>query len=242
MREPVTDASSNEISAEALEHIWGESGFRVFLSHRSDVKKEVGELKGELEVFGVRCFVAHQDIHPTRDWQDDILRALGSMDCLVAVISEGFHGSEWTDQEIGYAIARGVPIIALKLGGDDPRGFISRFQARSFDWSTATLETLKIAINYPGMFDAYLAMLRKCPSWDGGNVLGKVLPGMRKLRDAQVDALVVAFNETSELRGSFAFNGGKPTMYGPGLVEHLNRVGARKFEFVKGRIEIARGS
>lgn len=234
------------ISQEVLERIWGEAGYRVFLSHRANVKKDVGELKNELEVFGARCFVAHQDIHPTQDWQDEILSALGSMDCLVAVITDGFHASEWTDQEIGYAIARGVPIVALKLGADNPSGFISRFQARTCDWSTAAVETLKIAINHPGMFDAYVGMLRTCPSWDHGNVLGKALPGMKKLSDVQADALVAAFNETSELRGSFAFSGGKPEMYGPGLIKHLNRVGGRQFEFVKGqdqrRIEIAKAS
>jgi hypothetical protein len=245
LREAATKGNaSNVVPPEALERIWGEKGFRVFLSHRAEVKEHVGALKDELEIFGARCFVAHRDISATQDWQDEILSALASMDCLVAVITAGFHASDWTDQEIGHAIARGVPVVALKVGAENPRGFISRFQARTCDWSTAGMETLKIIMNYAGMFDAYVSTLRKCPSWSHGNVLGKVLPGIKKLTPAQIDTLVAAFNETSELTGSFAFNGCKASEYGPGLASYLNRLGTRQFEFTKShwRIEITAGA
>jgi hypothetical protein len=191
---PVVGAAPVAVPHDVLERIWGEDGYRVFLSHRSAVKKEVGGLKDRLEVFGARCFVAHREIHPTQDWQDEIVAALASMDCLVAVITDGFHRSEWTDQEIGYAIARGVPIIALKLGTDNPRGFVSRFQALTCEWGTAAAETIKITIKSPKMFEAYISMLRKCPSWDQGNILATALPGMRKLGPREVDALVAGFN------------------------------------------------
>ena len=40
----------------------------------------------------------------------------------------GFSQSVWAQQEIGFAVARGVKNISLKMG-DDPTGFLWRHQA-----------------------------------------------------------------------------------------------------------------
>jgi len=90
------------------------------------VKKETAALKERLQLLGVSCFVAHEDIHPGHEWQDEIENALASMDGFAALLTEGFHDSAWTDQEVGYALARGVPMIAVRLGRD-PYGFIGKF-------------------------------------------------------------------------------------------------------------------
>jgi hypothetical protein len=82
------------VSPVATKRIWGEEGFRVFLSHKAEVKKETAELKDRLLLFGVSCFVAHEDIHPTKAWQDEIENALASMDGFVALLTEDFHDSD----------------------------------------------------------------------------------------------------------------------------------------------------
>src|SRR5713101_4427977 len=53
------------IAPSSQQRIWGDSGYRVFLSHKSEVKKETAELKESLNLFGIASFVAHADIHPT---------------------------------------------------------------------------------------------------------------------------------------------------------------------------------
>jgi TIR domain-containing protein len=107
------------VSSVAAERIWGiHQDFRLFLSHKAEVKKETSALKERLEAFGASCFVAHVDIHPTKEWQDEIESALSSMDAFVALLTEKFHESDWTDQEVGFALARGVPIVAVRLGRD----------------------------------------------------------------------------------------------------------------------------
>lgn len=219
-----------EVAPDATLRIWGDDGFRVFLSHKSEVKKETSALKDGLKLFGISCFVAHEDILPTKAWQDEIENALASMDGFVALMTEGFHDSDWTDQEVGYAVAKGVPIIAVRLG-KDPYGFIGKFQALSSTWQSSVEDIMKILIKNDQILSDYIQALRNCPSWDSGNVLAKVLPGIEKLTTSQIDALVAAYNETSELRGSFAFNGTKPNSYGPGLVSYLNRLGNRQFKY-----------
>jgi hypothetical protein len=222
--------SKRTVTPDATKRIWSDKGFRVFLSHKSEVKKKTADLKEQLSLFGISCFVAHEDIHPTKAWQDEIENALESMDAFVALMTEKFHESLWTDQEVGFAFARGVPIIAVRFG-QDPYGFIGKFQGLSSTWLAAAEDIASILIKSDRMFSAYVSALRECPSWDTGNKLAKVLPALERLTDSQVDELVAAYNETSELRGSFAFHGGKPSLYGPGLVFHLNRLGSRQFHF-----------
>ena len=215
---------------EALKRIWGDEGFRIFLSHKTEMKRETADLKERLRPFGITCFVAHEDIHPTKEWQDEIENALASMDGFIALMTEGFHDNDWTDQEIGFAFARSVPIIAVRLG-KDPYGFIGKFQGLASAWQTVADDIFRILIKNERMFSAYTGMLRKCPNWDTGNLLGKALSLIGDLTDSQVDELITVYNETEELHGSFAFNGRKPILYGRGIVHHLNSLGPRRFKF-----------
>jgi hypothetical protein len=47
------------------------------------------------------------------------------MDAFLAIHTPGFKDSFWTQQEIGFAVGRGVKIISFKMG-EDPTGFISK--------------------------------------------------------------------------------------------------------------------
>lgn len=224
-------AGQKVISPHAATQIWGEGSFRVFLSHKSEVKKETAGLKEQLRQFGISCFVAHDDIEPTKEWQDEIENALASMDGFVALLTENFHDSNWTDQEVGFAFARGVPIIAVRLG-KDPYGFIGKFQGLATSWGDAAGGIMKLLLKNERALSAYLDAVKNCPSWDAGNTLGTALPSLKSLSSSQIDELVKNYNENRELRGSFAFNGTKRNIYGEGLVFHLNRLGTRKFEYV----------
>ena len=73
-------------------------------------------------------FVAHNDIEPTQEWQTQIETALATCDALIALLHSDFHASNWTDQEIGFAMGRGAPTFAVRLG-QIPYGFIGRFRA-----------------------------------------------------------------------------------------------------------------
>jgi hypothetical protein len=116
--------------APAISHpsFWKEGTFKVFISHLAVHRKFAGELQEQLATLGISAFVAHNDIEPTAEWQTEIEKALATCNSLVALLHSDFHKSHWTDQEIGFAMGRGVPIFAVRLG-QDPYGFIGRFQA-----------------------------------------------------------------------------------------------------------------
>lgn len=53
---------------------------------------------------------------------------LKSMHALAALITPDFYDSAWTEQEVGWALGRGVLALPVRVGGN-PRGFASKVQA-----------------------------------------------------------------------------------------------------------------
>lgn len=102
--------------------------FRLIISHLSSNRSYAADLQASLLLHGVSSFVAHNDIEPTKEWQTEIETALATCDSLVALLHKDFHQSNWTDQEIGFAMGRGLPVFAVKFD-HGPYGFIGRFQA-----------------------------------------------------------------------------------------------------------------
>lgn len=220
--------TTRTVAPDSVKRIWGADGFRLFLSHKSEVKRETGLLKERLGAYGISAFVAHEDIRPTKAWQDEIENGLSSMDAFVALLTEDFHDSEWTDQEVGFALARGVPVISVQIGRL-PYGFIGKFQALRTDWDGAPLEIVKLLMHHDRMFSAYVGALRNCKNWDEGNVLARVLPAIEAANEQQIDELIAANNENDEVSYSFGFRGNKSSQHGSGLISHLHRLSGRQF-------------
>lgn len=107
---------------------WAEGHLRVFISHLTAHRAQASDLQDALEPYGMSAFVAHKDIHPTLEWQIEIETALATCDLLVALVHPKFVESQWCDQEVGYALGRGIPVFTVRCGAD-PHGFVSRFQA-----------------------------------------------------------------------------------------------------------------
>lgn len=106
---------------------WKEGEFRLFLSHLSEHKEVTSRLAASLSSYGISAFVAHEDIEPTKEWEEEIRRALATCDALACLLTEGFNSSKWTDQEVGFVMGRGALVIPVRLGLD-PYGFMGRFQ------------------------------------------------------------------------------------------------------------------
>jgi hypothetical protein len=108
---------------------WRLGHFRVFVGHLATHQQLAADLAFALLLrYQISAFVAHRDIEPTREWQNEIELALRTCDAFIALLTPEFHESNWTDQEIGFAMGRGVLIVSVRLG-QDLYGFIGKFQA-----------------------------------------------------------------------------------------------------------------
>lgn len=111
-----------------LSNFWNTQYFRVFICHISKNKASASKLQRALIPYSISSFVAHTDIEPTKEWENEIINALDISDGIVALLHKGFHESKWTDQEIGYGIARRLLVISVSFG-ETPYGFMGRYQA-----------------------------------------------------------------------------------------------------------------
>jgi hypothetical protein len=202
------------LSSDVMSRIWGACPVRVFLSHKSSVKDPTFQLKQALERCGIAGFVAHVDIEPTEEWQREIERALFSMEALVALLTEDYHESLWTDQEVGVAIGRGVPHIAIRLGRD-PYGLMGKGQGLGgCHWSDTGIMAVRIfhllykclpdkdRIFESAMFSYSMSKSFDDSAWRVENLLST----FENLTSSQVHRLVEVYRENGQNRASFKGN------------------------------------
>lgn len=107
---------------------WKKNYKRAFLSHTHDHAPSMGRLAKSFLSWGVHGFVAHEDIDGGKEWRQELFDALGEADFLVAYVTSDFSASAWTDQEVGIALGRGIPVVPVRMGAT-PHGFLNQRQA-----------------------------------------------------------------------------------------------------------------
>lgn len=76
---------------------------RVFLSYSHKDRVIAGSIKTTLGSEALEVFMAHEDIQPSLEWQEEIFRQLKLCDIFIPLFSNNFRKSNWTDQESGLA-------------------------------------------------------------------------------------------------------------------------------------------
>lgn len=212
---PTNAIYDGETSEKAdYDDVWGEGIFRVFISHTARWKADAEKLKKALQRYGIASFVAHTDVDPTLQWLQEIEKALRSMDLIVPLMTSDFRESKWTDQEVGAAIGRDVPVFPVKVECD-PHGFMEKIQAivvgdRDLDFVANNIVKgllINDAVSHNGKsaVDAVLIAMDNAYSFDQGNLLATLLPHISALSSQQEESLVLAHNENSQISGAYGF-------------------------------------
>lgn len=205
-----------------VERIYGQGKFRLFISHLSKDKVFLSDLKDALAYRGVAAFLAHEDIEPTKEWQSEIELALRSMQAMVVFLVNGFNESKWTDQEVGWAMGRGVLVIPIKVE-IDPYGFMGKYQAlrgqRDQASSLAEMIIDLLARNpqtHNAMRGALVHAMRHARSFNGAQMLKGMLTQMRDYTEAEKQMLLEAVEQNGQVSGAWGVsewieaNFGKP--------------------------------
>jgi len=192
-----------------VRRLWPDGYFRLFLSHVSLHKVKVSQLKVALFDRGVSAFVAHEDIEPSLEWQDEISLALRSMHALAALITPDFHGSNWTDQEIGWALGRGMPVIPVQLGVV-PYGFVGKIQAirGSLDETESLASSISQALLRNGqahmhMRRAVVEAFEKSSSFAASKTLKNIIVTVDDFTEDEKDRLRTACKSNNQVSGSW---------------------------------------
>jgi len=191
-------------------HLWKSGWFRLFISHSSNQKVLAEKIKKSLERYYISAFVAHSDIEPTKEWQNEIELALNTTHALTAMLTDEFHPSKWTDQEIGFVMGRGALIVPVHLGVA-PYGFIGKFQGLQGQGRTDTqiandiFDILaKNKVSAPCIAKALVLKFEKSESYqeakDNVTLLEKYL---NYSNDKIIECILAAMQNNSQVRESF---------------------------------------
>lgn len=186
---------------------WKTGNVRLFISHLARKKETASLLRDELERLAISGFVAHSDISPSKEWQQEIESALHTCDGLVALMEPGFHKSFWTDHEVGFVFGRTLPVIPVNMG-EDPYGFLAKFQAHRFhDVSKLADTVFKIFLQDPRttkkMSEALIGQFERSASFAMASQNLKLLKKIRYWDDALMERVKLAVKRNDQIKGSF---------------------------------------
>jgi hypothetical protein len=180
----------------------------IFVSYSHKDKDLAGKIGKLLDRAGQTPFLAHDDIKPTEDWEEEIKKRLNTCSALVAVITPNFVGSAYANQEVGFTMGKGKAVIPLRLGESELPGFVKSSQAipdsetKLDDAIGAIVQTAeeKAKANYvrPKNFDSLAELVdarleqRREPYWrvlvtpqGGGGTIPKSSPADKWISDVQ---------------------------------------------------------
>jgi hypothetical protein len=100
----------------------------VFISYSSKDKSIAAKVSTAIRLAGGEAFLAHETIKVSTEWRTEILKQLRTCPVIFCLITKNFLDSEWTQQEAGFAMARGMRVVSLIFNGIRPPGFIEAFQ------------------------------------------------------------------------------------------------------------------
>lgn len=192
-------------TVDGADGIWGAGIARVFLSHLARQKAFVGEVSRELSAIQLRTFVAHDTIDVSQEWQLEIERALQSADVLVGLAHPGFHSSVWTQQEVGWALGRNLPVLIIGLG-EKPEGFPNRYQSPMLNEHSAWKVASTVAVwmtRYERWRDRVVEELvndlKRANSYVAGRDAANRLAELGKLTPAVLDGIELAYLSNDQL-------------------------------------------
>lgn len=106
---------------------WQEGYVKLFLTHTHPNKILAKAIRDRLLLYGIDTFVAHEMIEPSKEWQEEIELALATCEALAALVTKDVVTSKYCDQEIGFAMGRGLVVIPIRQE-TDPHGFFGKYQ------------------------------------------------------------------------------------------------------------------
>lgn len=206
--------SSIRLSSQSIDNpdnlnIWTPGCIRLFISHRDEFKKEATCLAQMLKAYGISSFVAHDSIEPLEKWQNTIIKALHSMEIMIVFVTDDFFKSCWTNQEIGFALGKNVPIISLKLQQEPPQGFIQETQAiickldLNADSLKKIFEILSKKLNYEERFRRCLIRnFVEASSFNEAEKTFEQLQSLQTIDNCEAKQIIEGFNYNWQIRGA----------------------------------------
>ncbi|WP_408958598.1 toll/interleukin-1 receptor domain-containing protein [Natrinema sp. 74] len=108
------------------------TGEQVYVSHAPGDLDLAQDLFSTVKNFPFGVHIALEEIESGRS-RKRLEGRLANSDVVVAVLTEAAVENTWINQEIGYAVAKGIPVLPLREEGITHRGFVSDVEGVTID-------------------------------------------------------------------------------------------------------------
>ena len=88
---------------------------RIYISHAGAGRARAVALKETLALGGLTGFVSLDDREGAPEWMVETISQLEHMDVLLSLIDDQAHTSAAANQEVGFALGAGVPVLSLHM-------------------------------------------------------------------------------------------------------------------------------
>jgi len=99
------------------------TGEQIYVSHAPDDLELVQELFSTVKNFPFGVHIAMEEVESGRS-RKRLEGRLANCDVMVAVLTDESATSQWLNQDIGYAVAKGIPVIPMQDHKQHRGGFI----------------------------------------------------------------------------------------------------------------------
>lgn len=165
------------------------------------------------------------------------------MDALLAYISDDFSSSSWTNQEVGFALGKNIPILPFAVGAN-PEGFISVMQAKKYTYDSFKKDIIGMLTNtrmvsrdlHRVVCDVIISHFSDSYSFATASTRFELIEDVKYLEQHQIRGVIDAFNANDQIHGSDSLNGyryGKKVSEGR-VCPKLNELTGAKFEVALG--------
>lgn len=153
--------------------------------------------------------MAHEDIRPSKEWRDEIVKNLGGCDVFIPLLTKHFRRSEWTDQESGMAIIESKTVIPLSVESIKPHGFLARYQTLKLHVKALdrSCEELILAMRNNNKLkknvqDSFIQSFLRSESYDEANAKSKLLEKLGPYNKRQVNEIIRGSITNSQIYGA----------------------------------------
>jgi len=182
----------------------------IFLSHANKDKKIAKKFADELNQYGLKIFVAHEDIEIGDKWESILFNKIKECDLFVALLSENFHSAQYTDHEVGIAYGLNKLIFPVRFDDTMPYGFMSKFQAKKISQEINKDEIIKLFFTMVSKSDKGTEMINKLieefgdsNSYERANQTADILSQCTEFSDEQLNQISNTFLYNDQIRDGF---------------------------------------
>jgi hypothetical protein len=105
---------------------------QVFVTHAPEDLELAQDLFATVRNLPIGVHLALEEIESGRS-RSDLKGRLSNSDLVVAVLTDAAASNTWVNQEIGFAVAKGIPVLPLYTDGVQPAGYVERVEGVSLE-------------------------------------------------------------------------------------------------------------